>query len=85
MALPKLNPINPKRGILQIVHDFEFVPLNLGEGYTEIRAMSRDEKFEYMTGRIKKLSSRGYGGIVLNADYKHYFEHTFLIHIAHKA
>lgn len=74
MALPKLNPINPKRGILQIVHDFEFVPLNLGEGYTEIRDMSRDEKFEYMTGRIKKLSSRGYGGIVLNADYKHYFE-----------
>jgi len=74
MSLPKLNPINTKRGVLQIVHDFEFTPLNLGDGYTEIRDMSRDEKFEYICGRIKKLHSRGYGGIVLNSDFKNYFE-----------
>ena len=67
-----LNPINKKRGLYQIVHDFEFVALNLGLGYTEIRDMNYEEKYEYMCARLRKLSDRGYGGVVLNSDFKNY-------------
>ena len=47
MSAPKLNPINQRNGILQIVHDFEFVALNLGTGYTEIRDMNEEENIPY--------------------------------------
>ena len=74
MSMPKLNPVKQNRGMLQIVHDFEFVALNLGTGYTEIRDMSYEEKYDYMCSRVKKLKDRGYGGVVLNSDLKNYLE-----------
>ena len=74
MSLPSLNPIKQEKGMLQIVHDFEFVALNLGMGYTEIRDMNREEKYEYVCSRVKKLKDRGYGGIVMNSDFKNYLE-----------
>lgn len=74
MTLPSLNEINQKNGPYQIVHDFEFVALNLGKGYTEIRDMSEDEKYEYMCARVRRLKERGYGGIVINTDFKNYLE-----------
>lgn len=76
MSAPKLNPINQRNGILQIVHDFEFVALNLGTGYTEIRDMNEEEKYLYLCSRVKKLKDRGYGGVVLNSDLKNYLEHS---------
>lgn len=74
MSHPILNPKDSKNGLYQIVHDFEFVALNLGAGYTEIRNMSREEKYNYMCERLKKLRSRGYGGVVLNTDFKDYLK-----------
>ena len=74
MALPNLNEINFKHGPYQIVHDFEFVALNLGKGDTEIRDMSEGEKYDYICARVKKLKDRGYGGIVINTDFKDYLE-----------
>ena len=74
MSNPILNPKDSKKGLYQIVHDFEFVALNLGAGYTEIRNMSREEKYNYMCERLKKLKSRGYGGVVINTDFKDYLK-----------
>lgn len=74
MSAPKLPPQKQENGILQIVHDFEFVALNLGAGYTEIRNMNADEKYLYLCSRVKKLKQRGYGGVVLNSDLKNYLE-----------
>ena len=74
MSTPNLAPIKQENGLLQIVHDFEFVALNLGVGYTEIRDMTHEEKYEYMCSRVKKLADRGYGGVVLNSDLKNYLE-----------
>ena len=74
MAIPQINEINRARGLYQIVHDFEFVALNLGRGYTEIRDMSHEEKYSYFCGRLKKLKDRSYGGVVLNTGFKCYLE-----------
>ena len=59
---------------IQITHDFEFVALNLGNGYTEIRDMDKQGKIAYMKGRVDKLRSRGYGGIAANVDFKNYLK-----------
>jgi len=74
MNKPNINPLDRAKGLIQIVHDFEFVALNLGLGYTELANMSYDEKYDYMCTRVKKLSDRGYGGVCLNTGFRQYLE-----------
>ena len=74
MNKPNINPLDRTKGLIQIVHDFEFVALNLGLGYTELANMSYDEKYDYMCTRVKKLSDRGYGGVCLNTGFRQYLE-----------
>lgn len=74
MSTPKLNSYNQKYGPLQIVHDFHFVSINVKDDYSFIFDMSHEEKIEYMKGRVKRLFDRGYGGVVLNVDFKNYLD-----------
>ena len=72
MKTGKLNEYKREKGPLQIVHDFEFVALNLPEDYKKIKAMKGEEKLAYMEKRLVSLCNRGYGGVVLNTDFKNY-------------
>ena len=72
MKTGKLNEYKREKGPLQIVHDFEFVALNLPDDYKKIKAMKGEEKLAYMEQRLVSLRNRGYGGVVLNTDFKNY-------------
>ena len=61
-------------GPLQIVHDFKFTALNVKDDYSVINTLDRSGKLEHMKLRIDRLSSLGYGGVVMNVDYKGYLK-----------
>ena len=61
-----------KFGPIQILHDFQFVALNVPDDYSHVRDMNENEKLEYMTKRLETLCERGYGGVVLNVDFENY-------------
>ena len=62
-------------GPIQIVHDFQFVALNLdSEMYTFPPEMGADKRREHIARRIERLKERGYAGLVLSVDNKNYLE-----------
>ena len=61
-------------GPLQIVHDFKFTALNVKDDYSVINTLDHSGKLEHMKSRIDRLSSLGYGGVVMNVDYKGYLK-----------
>ena len=61
-------------GPLQILHDFQFVPLNVSEDYSFLKNLTNQQKTEHMTDRLKRLSDCGYGGVVLNVDFENYLK-----------
>ena len=69
-----LHP-DPAGGPLQIVHDFQFVALNLKPDlYTFPTDMSREDRKKHVAFRISRLHDRGYAGIVISVDNRHYLE-----------
>ncbi len=66
------NGQDPKHGPLQIVHDFKFVALNVKDDYSIIDTLNHTEKVEYIKSRIDRLFALGYGGLVMNVDYRGY-------------
>lgn len=61
-------------GPLQIVHDFKFVALNVKDDYSVLDRLDYSDKVAYIKTRIDKLSRMGYGGVVMNVDYKNYLK-----------
>lgn len=81
MDLSYITNAERKFGPIQIMHDFQFVPLNVSEDYSYIKDLSKEEKLEDMTKRIKRLYDCGYGGVVLNVDFENYLnnEQSFIL------
>ena len=63
---------DPKYGPLQIVHDFKFVALNVKDDYSILDTLEYAGKVEYIKSRIDRLYNLGYGGLVMNVDYRGY-------------
>ena len=63
-----------KHGPLQIVHDFKFTALNVKDDYTVLDTLDYSGKVDYIKSRIDKLNRMGYGGVVMNVDYKGYLK-----------
>ena len=63
---------DPKHGPLQIVHDFKFVALNVKDDYSILDTLDYSGKVEYIKSRIDRLYNLGYGGLVMNVDYRGY-------------
>ncbi len=62
-------------GPLQIVHDFQFVALNLKDNYeTPFLEMTEKEKRAHITMRLERFAERGYSGVVVTVDNKNYLE-----------
>lgn len=61
---------------LQIVHDFKFVALNVKDDYSVLDTLDYSGKLEYVKSRIDKLKRIGYGGLVMNVDYREYLGHS---------
>lgn len=61
-------------GPLQIVHDFQFVALNLTEDFNWTEETTEEEKVEHIRRRLERLSRRGYGGVVVNVAFRDYLE-----------
>ena len=68
------NVLPNKNGPLQIVHDFKFVALNVKDDYSLLDTLDHDGKLTYIKSRIDRLCRRGYGGVVMNVDYKNYLK-----------
>lgn len=84
MSQIKLNPFKSSFGPLQIVHDFKFVALNLNDDYSVIDTLDYDGKLDYIKTRVDALCDRGYGGIVMNTDYKNYLSDDNALMLAAK-
>ena len=67
-----LNKRDPKYGPLQIVHDFKFTALNVKDDYSFVDGVSTEEKIVYFKTRLDRLHLLGYGGVVMNIDYRNY-------------
>ena len=63
-----------KHGPLQIVHDFKFTALNVKDDYSVLDTLDYSGKVDYIKSRIDKLNRMGYGGVVMNVDYKGYLK-----------
>lgn len=62
-------------GPIQIVHDFEFVALNLDSNlYAFLQNSTEEERKKHVAWRIRRLKERGYAGLVLSVDNLHYLE-----------
>ena len=59
---------------LQIVHDFRFTALNVKDDYSILDRLDYNGKLEYIKSRIDKLLRIGYGGLVMNVDYRNYLQ-----------
>ena len=66
--------IDPVYGPLQIVHDFKFTALNVKDDYSVIDSLDYNGKLEHIRSRIDRLHRLGYGGVVMNVDYKNYLK-----------
>ena len=67
-----LNKRDLQYGPLQIVHDFKFTALNVKDDYSFVDRLSIEEKIAYFKTRLDRLYSIGYGGVVMNLDYRNY-------------
>ena len=68
------NPDSSK-SVLQIVHDFQFVALNLGRSVYEFSPEDSDEKRrEHIKFRLDRLKKRGYAGVVMSVDNLNYLQ-----------
>ena len=67
-----LNKHDSKHGPIQIVHDFKFTALNVKDDYSFVNNMTTDERIAYFKARLDRLRSLGYGGVVMNVDYRNY-------------
>lgn len=65
---------NRKLGLVQIVHDFQFVALNVFDDYNFLREMNHDKRLMYMKERLERLAERKYAGVVLNVDFENYLK-----------
>ena len=68
------NDTRAMRGPLQIVHDFKFTALNVNDNYSSLERMRQEEKITHIKARIDRLHRIGYGGVVMNVDYKEYLK-----------
>ena len=69
-----LNP-DSSRSILQVVHDFQFVALNLDQKLYEFSPEDSDEKRrEHIKFRLDRLKARGYAGVVMSVDNLNYLQ-----------
>lgn len=59
---------------LQIVHDFKFTALNVKDDYSVLESAEYKDKLEHIKGRLDRLNSLGYGGVVMNVDYSGYLK-----------
>lgn len=65
-----------KYGPLQIVHDFQFVALNLPGDFDWTEQTTQDEKVSHIRWRLERLSRRGYSGVVINVAFQDYMENS---------
>ena len=63
-------------GSLQIVHDFKFTALNVKDDYSIIDSLDYEGKVENIKQRLDRLHRLGYGGVVMNVDYREYLERS---------
>jgi hypothetical protein len=63
-----------ERGPYQIVHDFKFTALNVKDDYSFLDTLDHNGKLEYIKTRLDRLHRLGYGGVVMNVDYKNYLK-----------
>ena len=68
------NDNNFNHGPLQIVHDFAFTALNVKDDYSVLDRADYYGKIEHIKSRIDRLCRMGYGGVVMNVDYKEYLQ-----------
>lgn len=67
--------IDSSRSVLQIVHDFQFTALNVKQDLYDFPAdATSEDKKRMIAKRIKRLTERGYAGLVLTVDNKNYLE-----------
>lgn len=59
---------------IQILHDFQFVALNVREDYSVLQTLSEDGKVAHIEERLRNLAECGYGGVVLNVDFENYLK-----------
>ena len=68
------NP-DSSRSILQVVHDFQFVALNLDQKLYEFSEKDSDEKRrEHIKFRLDRMKERGYAGVVMSVDNLNYLQ-----------
>lgn len=74
---------NPDRryGPFQVVHDFQFVALNLKEIYNWLPETTEEEKLAHIKWRLERLAARGYAGVVLNCDHREYMQERALVRL----
>jgi len=70
-------------GALQIVHDFKFVALNISARYDWADDAPEEEILSHIRWRMDRLCERGYAGIVLCCDYKHYMVDKYVARMRH--
>ena len=64
-----------RRSVLQIVHDFQFVALNLKDDVYEFTPEDSDDvRRAHIRFRLDRLKERGYAGVVMSVDNLHYLE-----------
>ena len=59
---------------LQIVHDFCFTPIGMKQMNGWDEQASEAEKRRYITSRLSRLKSLGFGGVVINVAFDQYME-----------
>ena len=72
--MDRLQKMDRSHGPLQIVHDFQFVALNVHDDYTALDSMCYEEKLRTIKGRIDGLREKFYSGVVLNVDFRNYLQ-----------
>ena len=70
----RLEKMDRCHGPLQIVHDFQFVALNVKDDYSALATMGYEEKREAIRRRIDGLRENGYSGVVLNVEFRDYLQ-----------
>ncbi len=72
--MDRLQKLDRSHGPLQIVHDFQFVALNVRDDYSMLDGMEYEQKRIEIQKRIDRLHDRFYSGLVLNVDFKNYLQ-----------
>lgn len=75
MQMEMFHAVNRHFGPIQIVHDFQFVALNLKADLYEFGPdMDENARRAHIKARLDRLKERGYAGIVISVDNRNYLQ-----------